>query len=458
MTARQRLTGLGAQAHTAIRSNRELLSNASSMVGTAVVTSFLGAAFWLVAAHYFSQDSVGLASASISAMTLLGFMGTVGLGTLLMGELPRLEARHRSVINGALITTASLGTALGLLFVVVAPLASSNFAPLEASWAAALFFAAGVGLTAMTFVLDQALIGMLRGGIQLSRNIVFSVVKLAALVPVAVLISDAGAEWIYATWTVGIAVSLFVLVRFYRERDDGSPRPDFALLKEMRLHAITHHGVNIALRTPELVLPIVVVTFLSASANASFYIAYMITSFMFFVPLSLSTVLYAVGSGESKRLADRFRLTVYISLGFGALSNLALLVLASPLLSIFGASYASHATNTLHVLALDIFPSTILSHYVALRRIQRRLASALPIVWLGAALQVGGGVIGAIADGLTGVAIGWVAGATIEAMIMGPEVIRALRAKAIDAPPDDDPEENEVEALAAVETATAERF
>jgi len=458
VSARQRLAGLGAMAGAAVRSNRELLSNASSMVGTAVVTSFLGAAFWWVATHYFSQDSVGIASASISAMTLLGFMSTVGLGTLLMGELPRLEIGHRSVINGALITTGSVGAALGLLFVAIAPLASANFDPLAQSLVTALIFAAGVGLTALTFVLDQALIGMLRGGIQLSRNIVFSVVKLAALVPVATAVSDAGPEWIYATWTVGIAVSLVVLVRFYRHRDDGPASPDFSLFKSMRLHALTHHGVNIALRTPELVLPIVVVTFLSASANASFYIAYMITSFMFFVPLSLSTVLYAVGSGESQRLADRFRLTVYVSLGFGVLSNLALLVLASPLLSIFGASYASDATNTLHVLALDIFPSTILSHFVALRRIQRRLATALPLVWLGALLQVGGGIVGALLDGLVGVAIGWVAGATLEAIIMGPEVLRALKATHLEGATEDKPEQREAEAMEAFETATAERI
>lgn len=458
MRMRGGLAQLGARAKLAVKSNRQLLANAGTMVGTAVVTSFLGAAFWLVATHYFSEDAVGIASAAISAMTLLGFMATVGLGTLLMGELPRLEVGHRSVINAALLTTASVGAALGVAFVLIAPLASSNFDALESSWAAALAFAVGVGLTALTFVLDQALIGMLRGGIQLSRNIVFSVVKLAALIPVATLVADAGPQWIYATWTVGIALSMVVLARFYRNRDDGSPRPDFSLLRTMRVHAVTHHAVNIALRTPELVLPIVVVTFLSAAANASFYIAYMITSFMFFVPLSLSTVLYAVGSGESKRLADRFRLTVYVSLGFGVLSNLALLVLANPLLSIFGESYASHATNTLHILALDIFPSTILSHYVALRRIQRRLATALPIVWTGALLQVGGGIAGALLGGLTGVAIGWVVGATIEAIVMGPEVLRALKSSRIDVPGDGDPAQDEAEALAAFDTATAERL
>lgn len=458
MTLRRRAGGLLARARTAAEENRSLLSNAGSMVATAVVTSFLGAAFWWIATHYFTQDSVGLASAAISAMTLLGFMSTVGLGTLLMGELPRLDGGHRSVINAALATTGSLGAGLGVAFVLIAPLASSNFDPLSQTWEAAVVFAIGVALTALTFVLDQSLIGLLRGGLQLRRNIVFTVVKLIALIPVAAVVADAGSQWIYGTWTLGIAVSLVVMVRFFRDRDGDPLRPNFALLKDMRVHAITHHAVNVALRTPELALPIVVVTFLSASANASFYIAYMITGFMFFIPLSLSTVLYAVGSGESERLASRFRLTVYVSLGFGVISNLILLAIGTPLLEIFGASYASEASSTLHVLALDIFPSTILTHYVALRRIERRLATALPVIWGGALLQVGGGVIGAQLDGLVGVAIGWVAGATIEAMIMSPEVLRALRSKAIDAPPEENPEEDEAEALAAFETATTERF
>jgi O-antigen/teichoic acid export membrane protein len=439
-----------------VKANRALLSNAASMVGTAVVTSLLGAAFWLVATHDFSKDAVGLASAAISAMTLLGFMATVGMGTLLMGELPRMERVHRSVIDAALLLTGSIGAALGLAFVVVAPLASSNFDQLAGTPFAAVLFVVGVALSALTFVLDQALIGLLKGGLQLRRNIVFTAVKLVALLPVAALVADAGPQWIYGTWTVGIAVSMVALVGFYRSRDGDPLRPDFALLKTMRLHAATHHAVNVALRTPELVLPTVVVAVLSPAANASFYIAYMITGFLFFVPLSLSTVLYAVGSGESKLLADRFRLTVYVSLGFGVISNLSLLVLAKPLLGIFGASYASEATDTLRILALDIFPSTFLSHYVALRRIQRRLGSALPVIWGGALLQVGGGIAGAFLGGLEGVAIGWVGGATLEAMVMAPEVLRALKASHIDAVEDGGPAEGEAEALETLDRAISE--
>ena len=130
----------------------------------------LGAAFWWVAAHYFSQDSVGVASAAVSAMTLLGFMATLGLGTLLMGELPRRERSHRSVINAALLITWSLGAALGLAFALIAPLALLELRPARRDLAAAAFFAIGVGLTALAFVLDQALIGLLRGGLQLPQH------------------------------------------------------------------------------------------------------------------------------------------------------------------------------------------------------------------------------------------------------------------------------------------------
>lgn len=427
MTLRARIHPLRERGRTILRENRPLLGNAASMVATAVVTSLLGAAFWIVATHYFSTSSVGLASASISAMTLLGFMATVGLGTMLMGELPRIKKGHHSVIDAALLTSGSIGTVLGLAFAFIAPAVSSNFDPLRESWITIGLFAAGVALTALTFVLDQALIGLLRGTLQLHRNIVFTLTKLLALVPVAGLISGAGPQWIYGTWTAGIAVSLLVLYRFYKDRPAGSLTPDFNLLSRMRLHAATHHAINLALRTPELLLPIVVVSVLSATANASFYIAYMITGFMFFVPLSLSTVLYAVSSGDSDEESNRFRLTFTVSMAFGVVSNLVLLVLGTPLLKLFGASYATEASKTLHILALDIFPSTVLTHFVALRRTERRLGSALPVIWGGALLQVGGGAIGAHLGGLTGVAIGWVAGATVEAAVMAPEVLRAVR-------------------------------
>jgi len=421
------LNGLRAQLLQTAQHNRALLTNAGSMVGTTLVTSALGVAFWLVAAHNFSQVAVGVASAAVAAMTLLGFMGTLGLGTLLMGDLPRRKDGHRSLLNAALLINVVAGAVLGLGFALIAPLVSSNLEALGESLPSTAFFAAGVGLTALAFVLDQALIGLLHGGLQLVRNVVFALVKLLALIPIAVLVSNAGAPWIYSAWAAGICLSLVVLARFYARRNGDSLRPNFALLLKMRASAASHAAVNLALETADLAMPILVIMLLSASANAAFYIAWMIAGFLVMVPLSLSMVAYAIGSADAAGLSRRFRFTFWISLAFGVLANLVLLPGAAPALQVFGQGYADQATTALHVLALGVFPLTFKTHYVAIHRVERSLRTALPIVWAGTVLELGGGAAGAILGGLTGVAWGWLAGLCIEALVMAPDVIRGLR-------------------------------
>lgn len=404
-----------------------LMSNAAAMMSTTLVTSLLGVVFWWVAARYFSEATVGVGSAAVSAITLLGFAATLGMGTLLMGELPRREGSRRALLNAALAVAMLAGAAAGLGFALLAPLFSSSFDSLGQSWQAILAFAACAGLTALGYVLDQALIGLLRGGLQLARNTVFAAGKLLALVPVAALVADPGPTWIYSVWGGGIAASLLVLAGFYRHCDGERLRPDFPQLGRLRAAAASHHGFNFALLAPSMTVPIVVVSLISASANASFYVAWMIAGFVAMVPVSLGTVLYAVASGDSSRLTDQLRFTFMLSFGFGIAANLALIFAAAPILGLFGPEYSARATGALHVLALGIFPLTVKTQYVALQRVRRRVAAALPIAWAGTVLEVGGAAAGAILFGdLVGVAWGWLAGLALEVLLMGAPVIRAL--------------------------------
>jgi len=420
------LAGFRARAVAAAEPNRSLLANAGSMLGASLVTSILGAVFWFVAAHDFSREAVGVGSAAVSAMTLLGFMASFGLGTLLMGELPRREAGHRSLLNAALVVSGLGGCALGLAFALLAPLVSSNLDDLQGSLVAISLFAAGAGLTALGLVLDQALIGLLRGTLQLLRNFAFAAIKLLALVAIALLIADAGATWIYSAWTVGIALSLLVLVRFYKRREGDRLRPDFASLRGMRGSAASHASVNLGLETADLAMPVIVVMLLSPAENASFYIAWMIVGFLTMVPFSLSTVAYAIGSGDTEASAARLRFTLSLSLLFALLACLVLLPAASPLLGVFGESYSDAATVPLQIMALGVFPLTVKTHYVAIRRVERRLGRALPLVWAGTMLELGGGALGAALGGLSGVAWGWLAGLAVEAVAMSGPVLRTV--------------------------------
>ena len=434
------------RARAGVAANASHLSNAGSMLGTTTVTSLLGAGFWWLAARGFSQDAVGLATAAVAAMTLLGFLATLGLGTLLMGELPQRESGRRALISAALVSVFGVGAAFGLVFAIVAPLASDAFGPIAATPAALTVFVLGVALTALVFVLDEALIGLLRGGLQLSRNTVFAAVKFAALLPVAALVVDAGPGWIYGAWVVGIAASFLVLIRFFRERIEAdSPRPNFRVLRRMRRSAMSHFGFNLGLEAANLSLPILVVGLISPRANASFYVAWMVANPLAIVPASLGTVLYPIGAGDPGRMSRGLLLTVKISFAVGLVANLVLVPLAHPALGIFGAAYAASGTMPLHIMALAVFPLTIKALYVAVHRVERTLKVGLPVIWGGAVLELGAAAVGAEVGGLTGVALAWLAATVVQGVVMAPSVLRAFRHPSSEA--DDPLSGREAEAL-----------
>ena len=111
-----------------------------------MVTSILGFAYWWLAARQFSPPAVGLASAAISAMTLLGTLSICGLGILLIGELPRQKGKEASLISATLIVAGVVGGCLGMLFAIVALYLSHDFQMLRASVENVALFAVGVSL------------------------------------------------------------------------------------------------------------------------------------------------------------------------------------------------------------------------------------------------------------------------------------------------------------------------
>ena len=91
------------------KASTAIVINAGTLIGTTAVTSGLGFAFWWLAVRMFSTEAVGLASATISTMTLLGSFAVLGFGTLLIGELPRQRGKESSLISAAVIVVGGAG-------------------------------------------------------------------------------------------------------------------------------------------------------------------------------------------------------------------------------------------------------------------------------------------------------------------------------------------------------------
>jgi O-antigen/teichoic acid export membrane protein len=399
--------------------NRDLLFNASSMIGATVITAGLGFVYWWLAARQFPQAAVGFASALISAMGLLGSLGMLGLGTLLIGELPRRRGQGAALISTALLVAGGVSVLLGLLFVGIAPLVSPEFASLAGDVGAALLFPAGVALTAVTLVLDQALIGLMRGGLQLWRNALFAVIKLVLLLPLGSWAARHGGLLIYATWAAGNLLSLAaVALLARRDRGQVAIRPQWALLRELPGAALWHHALNLALQLAGLALPVVVTAMLSAELNASFYMCWLTLHLVFAIPYTLTTVLFAAGSADPSAFAQKARLTLSLSAALGTLTSIVVWLGAEFILGIFGAEYAEQGAWPLRVMALGVFPLIIKDHFVAISRVNRTIARTAIVAALGSVLELGAAAIGAWTGALTGLAVGFVLALCLEAVWM----------------------------------------
>lgn len=411
-----------------LATNRVLLSNANSLIGTTLVTSGLGFAYWWVAARLFAPSAVGFAAAAIAAMTLLGTVGMLGLGTLLIRELPRQPQQALTLIVTALVVSGGASIGLGILLALGAPLLVAELSPLASSSLSVTVFALGVGLTGITLVLDQALIGLLRGGMRLWRNVVFAVIKLGALVVVGRWLTNASGLTIYGTWLVGSIVSLVVLLRLGHSlrAGSGSARPQLTLLRGLARVALGHHVLNLGLLAPGLVLPLLVTALLGAALNASFYMAWMVANFVFVGPAALGIMLYAIAAREPELLPAKMRLTLKLAAVLGIVANVVLVFAAEPLLLLFGRSYAEQAAWALRILGLGVFAAIVKDHYVVVCRIRGQIKQAAVFVIAGDAFELGCAAVGAMLGGLAGLSLGWVLATTLEALVVGPSVYRAI--------------------------------
>lgn len=413
-------TGLAAR----LRGHVDLFLNAGSLMATTLITSLFGFAYWWVAARVAPAAAVGQASAAVSAMTLIGTIGMFGMGTMLISDLPSLKNRKWDLISTCLLVAGAAATIGGVIYVAVA----HWFIPgLRTGAAATVLLVLGIALNAMTLVLDEALVGLLQGPLQLMRNAWFSVIKLVLLGAAALLPITLNGGELLLTWVAGIVLSTAVLARALRRRglvDSLRPRP--ALLRGRGRAALDHNLLNLATYLPRAALPLVVTAVLSAEANAAFYTAFMVLSFLAMVPGNIALTLFAVTSGDRAALRSKVRVGLALCLGGGLPASLLVVALAGPIMSVFGHEYAASATTALRTLALTYVPFVFHHFFLAISRVRDRVRGAgIFSVFAGAAELLAawyGGSRGSLTALVAAVAVVM----AIETVLVAPTVLRVV--------------------------------
>jgi O-antigen/teichoic acid export membrane protein len=410
-----------------VRRNGDLLGNSTALMATSMITSLLGFVYWWVAARSFPAEAVGVASAAVSAMTLVGTLGMFGMGTLLISELPRSKSGQWRLISTCVSVAATTSTVGGIIYLFLALFVIPGLRESLDSPLGMCLLVVATGLNGATLVLDEGLIGLLAGHLQLLRNAYFAVGKLVFIGVLAVLPIAATGTDLLATWMAGMLLSVLLIAVPLRSRAAGNPiRPRLSVLHGLAGRAMDHNLLNVALFLPRICLPLVVTSVVSTQATAAFYTAWMVMSFLAMIPGSITTTLFAVASGDLAGLRQKVRLGLAIALSLGVPLSLGIALFARPLMGVFGKSYVSTAGAALAILALTHPAGAIRQFYVAISRVRQRTRQAsifavgvglaeLAVAWEGGRR---GGLIGLVT---------WLAVTIVlEGAVLAPSVLRVV--------------------------------
>lgn len=429
--------GLSSKVREALQRNSVLLRNAGSLAATTGLTSIFGFVFGIVAARSFSHNAVGWGNAAINAMQLFATIGMFGLNTMLIGELPKRQQEGEDrggLVSASLLASAIGSVILGLIFALIVGLRFNRHLPgVGGTLGQVLLFTFGTALTSVTLVFDDAMIGLLRGGVQLWRNMALSGIKLAALPVTAVFLHDGLGVGLTLSWVIGVIGSLVpASIMLIRGGYRIFHKPDWAALRNLLPVAINHNWLNLAMATPSRIVPIIVAVVVGGDKFAVFYVAWMITSLLFMVPVHLGTVLFALASASPQVVAEKLRFVLRVSVLIGLPVMAVLAIGAHFMLGIFDKPgshfYSSLGTLPLWLLVIGYIPQMPRAQFIAVSRATNRVGQAAGLICFFACCEFASIYIGGKLGGLNGLSFAYLGVLFFEGIVTAPTVLRAAYA------------------------------
>ncbi len=356
-----------------------LYSNAFYLMLNTGVMALFGFFFWIVVARFYTEAEVGLGSAIISAMSLLSIISLVGLNISLVRFLPHTD-KPQELINSCYTLGGIISLVIAGIFLAGLGFLSPALAFVKQNAIFASAFIVFTMLWTLQSLVNYTFIAQRRAGFVLSKNTIFSVLKLAFPVLFVLFFHAFG---IVASWGVAMAVALAVSIFVFLPQVQDSYKPvpmlKLGLLKDMWRYSGGNYFANLFMACIPFILPLMVVNVLGAEQNAYFYIGWMIGGLLFAIPRAVSESLFAEGS----HFEDKLKENVTKSLKFTYLllvpAVIVLILVGKWVLLAFGQSYSLNALHLLWVLSLSSIPLALTYIYTGILRVTGRIRELMAI-------------------------------------------------------------------------------
>jgi len=402
-----------------------LYKNAFFIMMSSVFSALLGFVFWMVVARSYSATEVGLASALISAIGLLSLFSMLGFNIGLIRFLPH-EPDKAGMVNSCLTITGVGSIVLAMIFIAGLPLWSPALLFLQENIGFMLAFVLFTAATSLGAIQNQAFIALRSAKFSFIQRIITSVLRF----PIVLVLVSLGAFGIFSSWGIAVWVALivgsFLLIRVY---PGYRPIPTVKrrVVNEMAHFSLGNYVAETTSMLPNYLLPLIIVNILGAELNAYFYIAYAITAPLYMIPHSIVTSLFAEGSNEPDKLRGNAIRAVKLIFLLLIPSIAVVFLFGDKVLLLFGKEYSENAINVLRLLSLSVIPFAINDLYVSVKRVELKVRSVIYTYSSVAILIFVISYVLMSRQGLTGIAIGFLAGQGIVALVLSLLMLKQIK-------------------------------
>jgi len=404
-----------------------------ALVANTVFTTAIGVAYWAVAAHLYDRQSLGRSSALVSALVLVSSIAQLNLGSTLPRFLPLAYRRAGRLILYSYGVTSAVALGAGSAFIVVMPRLNAQWQFLNGSTVLAGGFVLAAVIWGAFALQDAALTGLRRAVVVPVENSAYGVLKLLLLIAVAGTLQTTGIflSWVLPLVIIVPAINWLIFGRYLRDPDPLAIGARVRAGDVVRFAAIDYVGALLGQLYTNL-LPLLVLSTLGAVANGAFFIAWTITSGLSLVAGNFATSLLVEGAAAPHRLTELTRGVLARSTLMMTLGMATLVLAAHPILSIYGARYATDASTLLALLGVSVLPRSLIVLIFTLDRLERRVGRVTLSNLALMVLVLGGSWLTLTMThlGTNGVALAWSGGNIAVALVRLPTRRPSARAGA----------------------------
>jgi O-antigen/teichoic acid export membrane protein len=399
-----------------------------ALVISSGLTSGIGLLYWVVAARLFDHATVGLNSAAVSAMTLLGTAAHLNLGNAMLRFVPMAGSGARALILRCNLVASLAAVTIGGVFALGAGWWAPDLLAAVGFPALLVFFVVSTPVWTLFVLQDSIMTAIKRATAVPMKNLVFSVLKIV-LLGVAVWVGTESG--IAVSWVVGTVLCVVGGVLWLARAMPPAhppahpPIPTGAPVGVVAGSAVSLRDVagfvrydyagNVCWQIAVFGLPLVVLALAGPEAAATYGIAWQIAFALYLVINGMGQSLVAHLSADPSGLGAAMRGMVVKSLTLVVPAVVVIAPGSYLLLSLFGSEYAATGSLLLALLALSAVPNVITQAAVWAARVQRRGALQIAIPATLAVAVIVGTVLLMPSLGVTGAGVAWLGAQTLAA-------------------------------------------